>query len=146
MQKSQKKHVVFSERLFDSDKKTLLRVLKVRFRSEPGSEGCSINWARILNKDDEKMFSIKIYISNRICRVSVPETWTRYTEENIRRALSEISQSDELLNGGNQLMATSNNDMWSQWNHVNVSLENRVQEEQVAKNKTQAHLEKVSFL
>ena len=40
-------------------------------------------------------------------------------------------------------MATSNNDMWSQWNHVNVSLENRVQEEQVAKNKIQAHLEKI---
>ena len=77
-------------------------------------------------------------------RVSVPETWTRYTEENIRRALSEISQSDELLNSSNQLMSTSNNDMWSQWNHVNVSLENRVQEEQVAKNKIQAHLEKVS--
>ena len=76
-------------------------------------------------------------------RVSVPETWTRYTEENIRRALSEISQSDELLNQSNQLMATTNNDMWSQWNHVNVSLENRVQEEQVAKNKIQAHLEKV---
>ena len=78
--------------------------------------------------------------------VSVPETWTRYTEENIRRALSEISQSDELLNVSNQLMATSNNDMWSQWNHVNVSLENRVQEEQVAKNKIQTHLEKVLLI
>ncbi|CAF4857936.1 unnamed protein product [Rotaria sp. Silwood1] len=75
--------------------------------------------------------------------VSVPESWTRYTEENIRRALSEISQSDELLNASNQLMAQSNNDMWSQWNHVNVSLENRVQEGQVAKNKIQAHLEKI---
>lgn len=75
----------------------------------------------------------------------MPETWTRYTEENIRRALSEIAQSDELLNSGNQLMATANNDMWSQWNQVNVSLENRVQEEQVAKNKTQAHLEKVTL-
>jgi hypothetical protein len=42
-------------------------------------------------------------------------------------------------------MATSNNDMWSQWNHVNVSLENRVQEEQVAKHKIQGHLEKVIF-
>ncbi len=78
--------------------------------------------------------------------VSVPETWARYTEENIRRALSEISQSDELLNISNQLMATSNNDMWSQWNHVNISLENRVQEEQVAKNKIQTHLEKVLFI
>jgi predicted nucleotidyltransferase len=77
------------------------------------------------------------------CSVSVPESWARYTEENIRRALSELSQSDELLNVSNQVMATSNNDMWSQWNHVNVSLENRVQEEQVAKNKIQAHLEKV---
>ena len=76
-------------------------------------------------------------------RVSVPETWTRYTEENIRRAASEMSQSDELLNSSNQLMAQSNNDMWSQWNHTNISLENRVQEEQNAKNKTQAHLEKV---
>lgn len=57
-----------------------------------------------------------------------------------------MSQSDELLNAANQLMAQSNNDMWSQWNHVNVSLENRVQESQVAKNKIQAHLEKVSLL
>jgi hypothetical protein len=78
--------------------------------------------------------------------VSVPETWARYTEENIRRALSEMSQSDELLNLSNQLMATSNNDMWSQWNHVNISLENRVKEEQIAKNKIQAHLEKVEFI
>lgn len=78
--------------------------------------------------------------------LSVPETWTRYSEENIRRALSELSQSDELLNVSNQLMAQSNNDMWSQWNHVNVSLENRVQEEQIAKNKIQAHLEKVFML
>ncbi len=80
-----------------------------------------------------------------IYSVSVPETWARYTEENIRRALSEISQSDELLNLSNQLMTTSNNDIWSQWNHVNVSLENRVQEEQIAKNKIQGHLEKVVF-
>jgi len=36
--------------------------------------------------------------------------------------------------------------MWSQWNHVNISLENRVQEEQVAKNKIQTHLEKVLFI
>ncbi|CAF1934585.1 unnamed protein product [Rotaria magnacalcarata] len=74
---------------------------------------------------------------------SVPETWTRYTEENIRRALSEMSQSDELMNAGNQLMSATNSDMWSQWNHVNVSLENRVQEEHVAKNKIQSHLEKI---
>lgn len=54
-----------------------------------------------------------------------------------------MSQSDELLNVSNQLMAATNNEMWSQWNHVNISLESRVQEEQVAKNKIQAHLEKV---
>ncbi|CAF0721173.1 unnamed protein product [Adineta ricciae] len=75
--------------------------------------------------------------------VSTPETWARHTEENIRRTLSEISQSDELLNSSNQLMAQTNNDMWNQWNQVNVSLENRVQEEQIAKNKIQAHLEKI---
>jgi hypothetical protein len=57
-----------------------------------------------------------------------------------------MSQSDELLNSSNQLMAQTNNDMWSQWNHTNVSLENRVQEEQNAKNKTQAHLEKVYLM
>ena len=78
-----------------------------------------------------------------ISSVSTPETWARHTEENIRRTLSEISQSDELLNSSNQLMAQTSNDMWNQWNQVNVSLENRVQEEQIAKNKIQAHLEKV---
>ena len=93
---------------------------------------------------EELRISVTHLFFSSTCRVSVPETWTRYTEENIRRALSEISQSDELLNSSNQLMATANNDMWSQWNQVNVSLENRVQEEQVAKNKTQAHLEKVT--
>ncbi|CAF4696579.1 unnamed protein product, partial [Rotaria sp. Silwood2] len=75
--------------------------------------------------------------------ISVPESWARYTKENIRRSLSQIGQSDELLNASNQLMATTYNDIWSQWNHVNISLENRLQEEQLAKNKIQAHLEKI---
>ncbi|CAF3707190.1 unnamed protein product [Rotaria sp. Silwood1] len=74
--------------------------------------------------------------------VSVPESWARYTQENIRRSLNQIGQSDELLNASNQLVATIYNDIWSQWNHVNISLENRLQEEQLAKNKIQAHLEK----
>ncbi|CAF0722267.1 unnamed protein product [Didymodactylos carnosus] len=74
---------------------------------------------------------------------STPESWAKFTEDNIRRAMSEMTQSDELLNSANKLMAGSNNDMWNQWNSVNVSLENRVQEEQTAKNKIQSHLEKV---
>ncbi|CAF3973728.1 unnamed protein product, partial [Rotaria magnacalcarata] len=75
--------------------------------------------------------------------VSVPESWAQYTKENIYRALNEISQSDELLNASKQLMTTIYHDMWSQWNHTNISLENRVQEEQAAKNEIQAHLEKI---
>ena len=75
--------------------------------------------------------------------VSNPESWKRFTEENIRRALGEISQSDELMNKSDQLLAATGNDMWSQWNQVNVSLENRVQEEHVARHKIQGHLEKV---
>ncbi|CAF2386666.1 unnamed protein product [Rotaria sp. Silwood2] len=80
------------------------------------------------------------YVDNTI---SVPESWTRYTQENIRRAVAGISQSDELLSATNQLMATIYDDIWSQWNHVNTSLENRLQEEKVAKNKIQSHLEKI---
>ena len=76
--------------------------------------------------------------------VSTPETWKRFTEENIRRALGELSQSDELINKSDQLLAATGNDMWSQWNQVNVSLENRVQEEHLARHKIQGHLEKVS--
>jgi hypothetical protein len=39
--KIEKKHVVFSERLFNSDRKTLLGVLQVRFASENlGPTGC----------------------------------------------------------------------------------------------------------
>ncbi|CAM4963006.1 unnamed protein product [Rotaria socialis] len=75
--------------------------------------------------------------------VSVPESWTKYTKENVCRALNEISQSDELLDACKQLMTTIYNDMWSQWNHANISLENRVQEEQAAKNKIEVHLEKI---
>ena len=76
-------------------------------------------------------------------RVSTPESWTRFTEENIRRALSEMTQSDELITASQQLLAASNNDMWTQWNHVNLSLENRVEEEYMAKNQIHDHLDKV---
>ncbi|CAF1417364.1 unnamed protein product [Rotaria sordida] len=74
---------------------------------------------------------------------SIPESWVQYTEENIHRALIEISKSNELLNASNQLIVTTDNHIWSQWNHVNISLENRIKEEQIAKNKIQIHLEKV---
>ncbi|CAF4400012.1 unnamed protein product, partial [Rotaria sordida] len=73
---------------------------------------------------------------------SIPESWVQYTEENIHRALIEISKSNELLNASNQLIVTTDNHIWSQWNHVNISLENRITEEQIAKNKIQIHLEK----
>jgi len=75
--------------------------------------------------------------------VSTPESWSRYTEENIKRSASERIQSDDYMNAADNLMKETANDMWSQWNSVNGAFEQRVYETNEAKEKIQNHLNAV---
>lgn len=75
--------------------------------------------------------------------VSTPESWSRFTEENIKRSASERIQSDEYMNAADNLVKETSNDIWSQWNGVNSAFEQRVYESNEAKEKIQNHLNAV---
>ncbi len=77
--------------------------------------------------------------------VSTPESWARFSEENIKRSASERQQADDLMIGADNLLKETSNDIWNQWNVVNASFEQRIYETSDAKEKIQNHLNAVSF-
>jgi tektin-3 len=76
--------------------------------------------------------------------VSTPESWARFTEDNIRRSASERAQSDEYLNAADNLLKETATDMWNQYNTVNQAFEQRIHETNEAKDKIQNHLSAVN--
>lgn len=75
--------------------------------------------------------------------VSVPETWARFSNDNVQRSQSERSASKNMRNEIASVLNQCANEMWNQWNAVNVALNNRIQETTDARNKLQTHLSKV---
>lgn len=93
---------------------------------------------------------IFIYIDFRMIivfeRVSTPDTWSKFTEDNIRRSASERAQSDEFMNMADNILKETANDIWNQFNTVNEAFEQRVNETNQAKDKIQNHLSAVIYL
>lgn len=75
--------------------------------------------------------------------VSTPESWAKFTEDNIRRAASERAQSDEYMNMADNVLKETAQDMWNQFNAVNEAFEQRIHETNEARNKIQTHLSAV---
>ncbi|XP_049717510.1 tektin-3 isoform X2 [Elephas maximus indicus] len=74
--------------------------------------------------------------------VSVPESWAKFTDDNILRSQSERAASAKLRDDIENLLVVTANEMWNQFNKVNLSFTNRVAETADAKNKIQIHLGK----
>uniref|UniRef100_F6RBW1 Tektin n=1 Tax=Ciona intestinalis TaxID=7719 RepID=F6RBW1_CIOIN len=74
--------------------------------------------------------------------VSVPETWAKFSDDNLLRSQSERASSAKLRDDIENLLNITSNEMWSQFNNVNVSFTNRIAESFDAKNKLQMHLAK----
>ncbi|XP_027696474.1 tektin-3 [Vombatus ursinus] len=74
--------------------------------------------------------------------ISVPESWAKFTDDNILRSQSERAASAKLRNDIENLLVVTANEMWNQFNTVNVALTNRISETGDAKNKIQVHLAK----
>ncbi|XP_043855529.1 tektin-3 [Dromiciops gliroides] len=74
--------------------------------------------------------------------ISVPESWAKFTDDNILRSQSERAASAKLRNDIENLLVVTANEMWNQFNAVNVALTNRIAETGDAKNKIQMHLAK----
>ncbi|CAD5112921.1 DgyrCDS2128 [Dimorphilus gyrociliatus] len=77
--------------------------------------------------------------------VTIPYTWVKYTQENIRRSQHEREMSEKLRGEIDSLLRACANEMWSHFNNVNNAFQSRVQSTQDAKAKLQSHMQRVSF-
>ncbi|KFO86792.1 Tektin-3 [Buceros rhinoceros silvestris] len=74
--------------------------------------------------------------------ISVPESWAKFTDDNILGSQSERAASAKLRDNIENLLVVTANEMWRQFNAVNVAFTNRIAETADAKNKIQTHLAK----
>ncbi|XP_004870812.1 tektin-3 isoform X1 [Heterocephalus glaber] len=74
--------------------------------------------------------------------VSVPESWAKFTDDNVLRSQSVRAASAKLRDEIENLLVVTANEMWNQFNKVNLAFTNRIAETADAKNKIQIHLSK----
>lgn len=74
----------------------------------------------------------------------MPESWAKFTDDNLLRSQSERAASAKLRDDIQNLLVVTANEMWNQFNKVNLAFTNRIAETADAKNKIQVHLAKVS--
>uniref|UniRef100_A0A4W3JIW3 Tektin n=1 Tax=Callorhinchus milii TaxID=7868 RepID=A0A4W3JIW3_CALMI len=70
------------------------------------------------------------------------DSWAKFTDDNVLRSQSERSTSAKLRDDIENLLNATSNELWSQFNAVNVSFTHRISETANAKNKLQTHLAK----
>lgn len=73
----------------------------------------------------------------------MPDSWSKFTDENILHSQSERAASHKLRDEIEVLLNATSNEMWNQFNSVNVAFTNRISEMADTKNSLQAHLAKV---
>ncbi|NP_001019910.1 tektin-3 [Rattus norvegicus] len=81
-------------------------------------------------------------VENVDATVSVPESWAKFTDDNVLRSQSERAASAKLREDTENLLIVIANEMWNQFNKVNVAFTNRIAETVDAKNKIHIHLSK----
>ncbi|NXT88955.1 TEKT3 protein, partial [Anhinga rufa] len=74
--------------------------------------------------------------------ISVPESWAKFTDNNILCSQNERVASAKLRDNIENLLMVTANEMWRQFNRVNVAFTNRIAETADAKSKIQTHLAK----
>uniref|UniRef100_A0A8D2QPS9 Tektin n=1 Tax=Zosterops lateralis melanops TaxID=1220523 RepID=A0A8D2QPS9_ZOSLA len=78
-------------------------------------------------------------------RVSVPETWARFTDNNIFRSQSARAASAKLRASTESLLMGTADEMWRQFSKVNDAFTSRITEIANAKSKIQTHLAKTKI-
>ncbi|XP_061233117.1 tektin-3 [Neopsephotus bourkii] len=74
--------------------------------------------------------------------ITVPETWAKFTDTNIIRSQNDRAASAKVRDTIEILLAVTADEMWSQFNTVNIAFTNRISETADAKSKIQTHLAK----
>ena len=78
--------------------------------------------------------------------LSIPYSWVKFTQNNIARSQRERAASERLRGEIDACLRACANAMWSQFNAVNNAFNTRVRETTDARDKLQAHLQRVSTL
>lgn len=79
-----------------------------------------------------------------LTRLSLPDSWSKFTDDNILHSQSERAASHKLRDVIEILLNATSNEMWKHFNTVNVAFTNRMSETADAKNSLQTHLAKVT--
>ncbi|KAG5279402.1 hypothetical protein AALO_G00077420 [Alosa alosa] len=74
--------------------------------------------------------------------VSVPETWSKFSEDNIMLSQNERINTRRIMEEAERVMEGTSADMWSQFHSVNVAFTKRIAETTEANNRLQYHLSK----
>lgn len=74
---------------------------------------------------------------------SVPETWAKFSDNNIRRSQSERQASRDVRNNIEQLCNSVTMSLMNEWNAANTAFSERIKEYTEARNQLQTHLSKV---
>ena len=75
--------------------------------------------------------------------MSVPESWAKFSNDNILRSQRERNASKGLRGDIDSTLQETSNDMWTQNNAVNVAFSGRIAETMDARNSLQSHLARV---
>ncbi|CAG5123641.1 unnamed protein product [Candidula unifasciata] len=78
--------------------------------------------------------------------ITIPESWARYTQENIARSQKERANSERIRGEIDCALRQCANEMWNNFNAVNNAFNLRIRETTDARNKLQAHLQKVNII
>ena len=76
--------------------------------------------------------------------VSNPESWVKFTQNNILRSQAQRENSEKLRGDMDAMRRQAANEMWHMFTAVNNAFNARVQEATDARNKLQAHLNKTN--
>ncbi|KAL5007548.1 hypothetical protein ScPMuIL_016354 [Solemya velum] len=74
--------------------------------------------------------------------ITIPESWARYTQENVARCQRERAASERLRGEIDHCLRSCANEMWNQFNGVNNAFNGRMRETTDIRNKLQAHLQR----
>ncbi|XP_071386331.1 tektin-3 [Centroberyx affinis] len=74
--------------------------------------------------------------------LSLPDSWSKFTDDNILHSQSERAASHKLRDEIEILLNTTSNEMWNQFSSVNIAFTDRISETADAKNSLQTHLAK----
>jgi len=74
--------------------------------------------------------------------ITIPDSWARFTQENIARSQRERAASERLRGEIDSCLRACANEMWNHFNSVNNSFNTRIRETTDTRNKLQSHLQR----